>query len=330
MIRLAPALLLVAGCAADPCAGTDTCLDLEVVGDVGPVDTLSMSLSGAFTRDADAALPPPAAPPPFAVGVVLPPTANGVLHVSAVGLLTLAPVGVGATDATVSPHGHARAVLTLVAPVAPDGAVPEDLAHDAAAADLAKPPDLSGGSAQDASVAMDLASAADLTGADMSCVSPFMLCQNMCIDPQSDPDNCGNCGNFCAAPNAIGACKNGACVFSCIPGFGDCDSLPGNGCELSLTSDRHHCGSCTTDCTDGSAGGKCIMGACGCETSLDCSATYADQCVGNACMCGNFPACAFGTQRCRSGVGLCLLVKGQPCAADADCYSGSCPNGICQ
>jgi hypothetical protein len=51
------------------------------------------------------------------------------------------------------------------------------------------------------------------------------------FDLQNDPNNCGRCGNLCAAPNASVVCLEGACVLeSCQPGFADVDPDE-SGCE---------------------------------------------------------------------------------------------------
>lgn len=52
----------------------------------------------------------------------------------------------------------------------------------------------------------------------------------------------------CAAgANATGECKNGACVYTCVGAFGDCDADPTD-CEADLTVDGN-CGACAVDCS---------------------------------------------------------------------------------
>jgi len=43
-------------------------------------------------------------------------------------------------------------------------------------------------------------------------------------------------------------CSGGACGFECSPGHDDCNGLPGDGCEVNLDTDQHHCGDCSRDC----------------------------------------------------------------------------------
>lgn len=64
-------------------------------------------------------------------------------------------------------------------------------------------------------------------------------------DGKTDEDS----GDMCAAPHATGTCgKGGVCgIGSCQSGWGDCDSLWGNGCESSLDTDVH-CAACDRYC----------------------------------------------------------------------------------
>jgi hypothetical protein len=54
------------------------------------------------------------------------------------------------------------------------------------------------------------------------------------FDVQTDPLNCGRCGNPCALPNAQPHCGGGVCILEpadCIGGFRDQDGVVANGCE---------------------------------------------------------------------------------------------------
>jgi len=114
-----------------------------------------------------------------------------------------------------------------------------------------------------------------------------------CGDTQTDPNNCGKCGNACGAglgcvagactcpsysslcdgaciptstdPKNCGACGKactgkqacsaGVCSDSCLPGLSACD----NSC-VDLQNDSAHCGDCATACPDkqGCANGRCV------------------------------------------------------------------------
>lgn len=84
-------------------------------------------------------------------------------------------------------------------------------------------------------------------------------CGVLCVDTQVDPGNCGGCGVSCVVPNAEAMCVAGNCAMGdCDAGWGDCDGLPGNGCEATL--DCNAGASCTTSC-----GSQGVTACNGCE-----------------------------------------------------------------
>ncbi len=69
------------------------------------------------------------------------------------------------------------------------------------------------------------------------------------VNTASDPTNCGSCGLFCSAPNAVSSCSASQCgIASCNAGFANCDLMAGNGCEINTTSNNSNCGSCGLTC----------------------------------------------------------------------------------
>jgi hypothetical protein len=76
-----------------------------------------------------------------------------------------------------------------------------------------------------------------------------------------------------------------------------------------------------------STGRVCIGGACGCQSTADCSNQVANQCNNNRCQCNAGPSCNLTTQRCVSSG--CKLLSGQNCTAPTDCASGICTNSVC-
>jgi hypothetical protein len=98
----------------------------------------------------------------------------------------------------------------------------------------------------------------DATAAsDAGCSGGRFACSGSCVDLQSDPRNCGGCGNECL-PFQI--CSAGVCGCECAAGLTVCTS----GCNAcachDLVTDPTHCGSCTTACATGEicVGGLCV------------------------------------------------------------------------
>jgi len=47
--------------------------------------------------------------------------------------------------------------------------------------------------------------------ASCACNSPFIKCSGHCINPTSDSQNCGTCGNACASGRS---CNDAMCIMS--------------------------------------------------------------------------------------------------------------------
>jgi hypothetical protein len=178
------------------------------------------------------------------------------------------------------------------------------------------------------------------------------------INTGADVAHCGGCNTPCAPNHATGACSGGVCaVATCDVGFGDCDGLPGNGCEVDLTQSVPHCGTCGTACsanhgTPSCSGGTCAIacamgyGNCdmkadnGCEVNLLTDAQNCNVCMHVCPSGGGSPYCAggaCGVTMCPAGMGNCDGLPGNGCEASliADPLNcGACgnvcftPNGV--
>ena len=77
----------------------------------------------------------------------------------------------------------------------------------------------------------------------------------------------------CQVINPFMTCVRNACVLVCEAGRADCDALPGNGCEVDVTTSTDHCGGCNARCAARTnARTTCAAGAC----NYTCEASFAD------------------------------------------------------
>ncbi|MFN7134086.1 MAG: hypothetical protein ACK4N5_18555, partial [Myxococcales bacterium] len=110
-----------------------------------------------------------------------------------------------------------------------------------------------------------------------------LTCGGVCIDADSDPKNCGGCGNDCTKlPNVNGKalCVKGACVLppeACVEGYAHCSSNVEDGCETRI-DEPGHCGSCITTCTG--AAPKCTSMAGKYSCVAGCPSAAPDECGG--------------------------------------------------
>lgn len=111
----------------------------------------------------------------------------------------------------------------------------------------------------------------------LTCATSTYLCD---VDPLTNGQNCGGCGNDCSARglggllNAGFACLNGACRLFCNTLHADCDGVLENGCETRLGTDTD-CAACndacppSQTCRGGTCTDKCLPPTvdteCGCK-----------------------------------------------------------------
>jgi hypothetical protein len=117
----------------------------------------------------------------------------------------------------------------------------------------------------------------------------------------TDPANCGACGNVCSITNALPGCVAGACTLDqCLPGFLDLNGMQNDGCEYQCTvtqggtevcdgidndcngtiddatdkmTDVLNCGACDHRCGFLHAAASCVAGVC---TRGACDGGYVD------------------------------------------------------
>ena len=144
-----------------------------------------------------------------------------------------------------------------------------------------------------------------------SCSAPTTLCGSTCCNLATDVNNCGACGNTCAAGQS---CVSGACRLVCPSGQTACGST----C-VDTNSNGANCGSCGNNCGTGNA---CIGGVC----TPRCDAPRA-TCSGTCTDTNSDPAnCGYCGRVCASGqscvAGVCRLV----CATGLTACGSTCLN----
>lgn len=124
--------------------------------------------------------------------------------------------------------------------------------------------------------------------------------------------HCGFCGNACSVDNGTPTCAGGQCgVQGCDGGFGDCDALASNGCEVPLATTAAHCGACGAACVNPNGNTSCSGSSCvpTCSTGFgDCDGSRQNGCetalngVNNCGGCGNVCPANAGTPLCNAGI----------------------------
>lgn len=207
---------------------------------------------------------------------------------------------VAATEATATAGGNATTSVTG------DGAGSGNVA--ATQASIAEPASTDALTAEPTAMTTSTPEPTATTTTRLLCSLGHVACGDVCIDPTSDVNNCGSCGNVCPAGQAgdVAACVAGVCAVTpaCSSGLTLCNS----GC-VDLTSDHGNCGGCDNMC-----------GTDRIRTDL--------VCAGGQCVCpADMIACGgcFDPATSKLNCGSC----GHACAVDQTCVNGACAGGQC-
>jgi hypothetical protein len=144
------------------------------------------------------------------------------------------------------------------------------------------------------------------------------------VNIQSDPNNCGTCGDICSTPHATPACTNQVCsIGACAPGYLDCDGKVSDGCEINGGADVTNCGTCGNVCAVANGSPTCTGGACAilsCNPGFqDCDHKATDGCEVNT---------NTNTANCGSCGSPCITPNATPSCANGMCGIASCNPGF--
>jgi len=109
-----------------------------------------------------------------------------------------------------------------------------------------------------------------------ACTDGQAVCNGVCTSTQSDPNNCGACGNVC-----IYACQSGLCCppFLSTP---ELNFMICSGQCVEVMEDNSNCGGCGHLCAPGA---NCSRGTCFCGFLPGCFADRTCQCQNGMCQC---------------------------------------------
>ena len=185
--------------------------------------------------------------------------------------------------------------------------------------------------AQDLNCAGGVCSAASCSAGFADCDGDSLSCETD-LRTLSDCVSCNvPCGDGSGRlPHASASCASGSCdVGGCDPGFGNCDTSPGNGCEAPLNT-LVDCGGCNVPCSRANASETCASGLCqtvSCDPGFDdCDGDDSTGCeaqLGTDAHCSSCTDACGTNQVCSSGNCVGKFVTFQPSNVNAGALNSS-------
>jgi len=162
------------------------------------------------------------------------------------------------------------------------------------------------------------------TGVCVECLPGGNTCPPSfhCSDAMTCVASCETSAQCPSLTEANVACTNGVCVLaSCASGYGDCDGVVTNGCEVNLEVAPSNCGTCGNVCSDSvlNAAVVCTSGMCDLK-ACDPGFADCDKIANNGC--------EVDTNTDVNNCGGCGMICKLPNAASA-CMGGTCVIAAC-
>jgi len=187
-----------------------------------------------------------------------------------------------------------------------------------------------------------------------TCNAGFGDCNGQAVDGcevnlQTDPAHCGACAGLCNLADSTEGCVAGACtIATCDMGFGNCNALTPDGCEVNTQTSLANCGACAAACNLNNASEVCADGVCkidacvspfancngqavdGCEINTDSSLANCGACGDPCAVANGTPACAAGqclVSTCNMGFANCNNLASDGCEVNTQTNVVNC--GAC-
>ncbi len=150
------------------------------------------------------------------------------------------------------------------------------------------------------------------------CEDPMLICDGACVDPDTNPQHCGECGEDC---DAGGSCVAGDCIDAC----GDSCNRDTEVCAGGTCMCRIGFTACGTACVDLQTNAS-FCGAC----DEDCLDEPGEEYVCEAGECYDDTGCSVGLTQCGHS---CVDLQShplhcdecdRPCDGDEVCIDGDC------
>ncbi len=157
---------------------------------------------------------------------------------------------------------------------------------------------------------------------DVACAAGTKRCGGSCVGVDDPAFGCVDTTcSPCSIAGGTATCAAGACTLTgCAPGFGDCNGVAADGCEVDLLDDPANCGACGNACLVANATASCDAGLCAVAA---CDAGFDD------CDSDPLTGCESDTTKDPQNCGTCSMACVPGGGATPACRAGACGSMLC-